>query len=413
VIKRQSPSLVWNYAGRLTAVTTGGTTVSYRYNGDGLLWERTENGTTTRYYCDGTDVIAEGTVGAGATATLKARYVRGNSLITRQGADEQKQYYLQNGHGDVIELRDATGNTRLNQYTYDIWGNPQVIQEQMAQPFRYSGELYDQATGLQYLRSRWYDPSLGRFIQEDTYQGDTRNPLSLNLFTYVENNPLTNVDPSGHYCVSADGNWAHGGECDSAGSIYLGDDSAWQGREIIHHGVVTGQLGTYGPSMPYSGNYWNNHTDDKMIFKEHSLGYTIDSVYGNAHSIPFWDDPMFYIADFGAAVGKGLAKAVGKFIAKQAAKESAELIVDEVANIGSNKIYHILQDKHLWGKVVNDPSDWNQVSAVMSKVITHGAEGPYKSVFMKTLRIGDETVVVTYTRLPNGVLKISDGWVAK
>jgi hypothetical protein len=231
----------------------------------------------------------------------------------------------------------------------------------------------------------------------------------------VHNNPLRYVDPSGHYCVSANGDWAHGWDCNSESSIYLGDDSAFQGREIIENGVITGYLGISDAwaSSRTSGNYWENHYDDKMIFKEHSEGYTIDAVYGNAHSIPIWDDPMFYIADFGAAVGKGLAKAAGKFIVKQAAKDSAELIVDEVANLGGNKISHILQDKHLWGKIVDDPSDWNQVSAVMSKVMTHGAEGPYKSVFMKTLRIGDETVVVTYTRLPNGVIKISDGWVAK
>ncbi|MNX73827.1 hypothetical protein D3C86_1052390 [compost metagenome] len=43
---------------------------------------------------------------------------------------------------------------------------------------------------------------MGRFIAEDTYEGDVTNPLSLNLYTYVENNPLTNVDPSGHMMQS-------------------------------------------------------------------------------------------------------------------------------------------------------------------------------------------------------------------
>ncbi|WP_223869465.1 polymorphic toxin type 35 domain-containing protein [Paenibacillus sabuli] len=74
---------------------------------------------------------------------------------------------------------------------------------------------------------------------------------------------------------------------------------------------------------------------------------------------------------------------------------------------------NILQEHHLWGRVVSDPSDWSQVSTVMSRTMVQGGEGAYKSVFMKTLRVGDETVVVTYTRLPNGTIKISDGWVAK
>ncbi|WP_240416814.1 polymorphic toxin-type HINT domain-containing protein [Paenibacillus periandrae] len=45
-----------------------------------------------------------------------------------------------------------------------------------------------------------------RFIKEDTYEGDISNPLSLNLYTYVHNNPLTNVDPTGHAtCPNAGG----------------------------------------------------------------------------------------------------------------------------------------------------------------------------------------------------------------
>jgi RHS repeat-associated protein len=45
---------------------------------------------------------------------------------------------------------------------------------------------------------RWYDPELGRFISKDTYEGDISNPLSLNLYTYVHNNPLIFIDPTGH-----------------------------------------------------------------------------------------------------------------------------------------------------------------------------------------------------------------------
>ncbi|WP_422661320.1 RHS repeat-associated core domain-containing protein [Paenibacillus sp. EC2-1] len=52
----------------------------------------------------------------------------------------------------------------------------------------YSGEYLDATTDLQYLRSRWYDPSVGRFKNEDTYEGELGNPLSLNLYRCVHNN---------------------------------------------------------------------------------------------------------------------------------------------------------------------------------------------------------------------------------
>jgi len=48
-------------------------------------------------------------------------------------------------------------------------------------------------------RTRWYDPSIGRFINEDTYEGDIKSPLSLNLYTYVYNNPLIHSDPTGNF----------------------------------------------------------------------------------------------------------------------------------------------------------------------------------------------------------------------
>jgi RHS repeat-associated protein len=197
IINMNGARYTYDDRNRLTQVNTSdGKNLSYRYNGDGLLYERTENGVTTRYYYDGSNLIAEGTV-SGDNVTLKARYERGNGLVARIDAIGNKQYYMTNGHGDVVGLADANGNI-LNSYSYDMWGNPLTTSEQVQQPFRYSGEFYDSTTGLQYLRARWYDPSVGRFINEDTDEGQNNNPLTLNLYTYVGNNPLTRWDPSGH-----------------------------------------------------------------------------------------------------------------------------------------------------------------------------------------------------------------------
>ncbi len=221
-VAEDEASYTYDDRDRLTGVTTQGETVTYRYNGDNLLYERTAQGETTRYYYDGDQVIAEATVVDGVPQ-LKTRYIRGQGLVANEDAAGDKAYYLQNGHGDVIELRDRTGNTRLNQYAYDIWGNPTVVQENVHNVFRYSGEMWDTATKLQYLRARWYDPRDGRFLNEDTFEGQIDNPLSLNLYTYVYNNPLTNIDPTGHWCTSADGKWAHAGACSDSSSTYSDD----------------------------------------------------------------------------------------------------------------------------------------------------------------------------------------------
>lgn len=199
---------------RLTRVVKeNGQNVEYKYNGDSLMYERTEAGVTTRYYYDGQDIIAEGTVKPDQTVELKARYIRGaNGLVARVSEDATEKanyggvaYYHHNQHGDVTSLRDRTGKV-LNSYEYDIWGNIQSAgtTETIPNPFTYSGEYWDKSTSLQYLRARWYDPSMGRFISEDTYEGEIQNPLSLNLYTYVENNPLKYTDPSGMSPITLD-----------------------------------------------------------------------------------------------------------------------------------------------------------------------------------------------------------------
>jgi len=142
--------------------------------------------------------VAEGKLEGNGSITITASYVHDDygKLLARQVPGQGMQYYVSNGHGDITEIRDAQGNV-LNRYTYGIWGNPLVQEERVPNIFRYSGEYWDETTNLQYLRARWYDPSIGRFINEDTYEGDVKNPLSLN-FTYVENNPLQYIDPTGN-----------------------------------------------------------------------------------------------------------------------------------------------------------------------------------------------------------------------
>ncbi|MCK9910161.1 RHS repeat-associated core domain-containing protein, partial [Microbacteriaceae bacterium K1510] len=111
---------------------------------------------------------------------IKAQNAFGNGLLFRKDkATGKSGYYLFNSHGDVTKLVDARSGQVLNQYEYDIWGNPKqdgILKEEISNPFRYAGEILDTETGMYYLRARYYDPSVGRFISEDTYKGQVDNP---------------------------------------------------------------------------------------------------------------------------------------------------------------------------------------------------------------------------------------------
>ena len=58
-------------------------------------------------------------------------------------------------------------------------------------------DIGDPGTGLYYLRARYYDPSIGRFISKDPFAGIAMQPYSLQRYPYSQNNPSKFLDPSG------------------------------------------------------------------------------------------------------------------------------------------------------------------------------------------------------------------------
>ena len=161
--------------------------VDYEYNYEGLSTSKTVDGVTTQFVLDGGNVIAE-IVGDNVT-----NYVRGlTGIIYRKTSDGTKTYYVTNSHGDVVKLVNSSGVV-IKTYEYDEYGNviDYYFEEDDDNPFRYCGEYYDNESGLIYLRARYYDPTIGRFISEDPIRDN------LNWYVYCGNNPINFVDPSG------------------------------------------------------------------------------------------------------------------------------------------------------------------------------------------------------------------------
>ena len=95
-------------------------------------------------------------------------------------------------------------NSVVASYTYDAFGNLTSQIGESDNPFLYCGEYYDAETQTYYLRARYYNPTNGRFTQQDAWAFmDASDPLSLNLYIYCCNNPVMYVDPNGHFGVGA------------------------------------------------------------------------------------------------------------------------------------------------------------------------------------------------------------------
>jgi RHS repeat-associated protein len=103
--------------------------------------------------------------------------------------------------GSVRALTDATGTT-IATYRSDDWGRPAGSTGSSSQPFSFTGEPRD-GTGLTYLRARYYDPDLGRFMTRDRWLGVPALPQTHDRYAYVANNPVTRTDPSGQILDTA------------------------------------------------------------------------------------------------------------------------------------------------------------------------------------------------------------------
>ena len=83
-------------------------------------------------------------------------------------------------------------------YTYDEFGNLTQDANNFLNEITFTGSVTDTSSGLQYMNARYYDPSTGRFLSQDSYSGNPYDPWTQHLYSYCGNNPTNMVDPTGH-----------------------------------------------------------------------------------------------------------------------------------------------------------------------------------------------------------------------
>ncbi|MEO8096801.1 MAG: RHS repeat-associated core domain-containing protein [Acidobacteriota bacterium] len=189
----------WNLASQLTGFTAGGQSSTMTYDGLAELSTLTTGGTTRSFVFN------------------HLLHFPALSIVRQGGSD--LRYYVYLPDGQLLYSVEAAGNAR-HFYHFDEMGNTTFLTGDNGQvtdtyaitpfgevadrsgttdnPFTWQGQfgVFQEGTGLYFLRSRHYDATVSRFLSRDALmEGDPRNAAP---YVYAENNPLLNIDPDGN-----------------------------------------------------------------------------------------------------------------------------------------------------------------------------------------------------------------------
>lgn len=200
LIKKRSPTdtaeLTYDAHDNLIEFRNKTHIVRYYYDGTGRRIAKESNGVITNYVNDMRSPLPQVVLKTNASNQICALYTYGISRLAEVLPKSLGFYLYDYPDRNVIAVIDA--NQKItNKYQYGSFGCTQKSLAESTNDFLYAGEAYEEETGLIYLRNRYYDPELGRFISADAEFGTKTNPQSLNPYTYVNNNPLNYIDPAG------------------------------------------------------------------------------------------------------------------------------------------------------------------------------------------------------------------------
>jgi len=213
-------------------------------------------------------------------------YVYGIGLIGQETAGTYSTYHF-DLRGSTVAITDANGKV-TDRYQYSAYGEIICSSGNTATPFLYNGRdgVMTDANGLYYMRARYYNPEIRRFVSQDILLGVVIDGQSLNRYAYVQGNPVGFVDPLG---LARDGSvlsiiWSFG----SGAFNEAKDDLKEIGNMVFHpiqttkgignailHPIDTGKAIWSG----MSANYTEFKTGDANT-KAYIIGGAVFSVLG-------------------------------------------------------------------------------------------------------------------------------------
>jgi RHS repeat-associated protein len=195
----------WDFENRLTGVTVAdGTQVTTTYDADGNRVRTEVNPlsglpTVTDYLVDTNGFLGQVVVETGASGTILNYYTRGDQLLSLfRPTAVTTRYYHADGLGSIRSLTDDSG-VITDDYAYTAFGELLDHMGSDSNPYRFAGEPFDLDIGFYYNRARWVDPRIARFVSIDPFAGTVAMPGTLHGYSYVRNQPVSSLDPTGRF----------------------------------------------------------------------------------------------------------------------------------------------------------------------------------------------------------------------
>jgi len=173
---------------------SGTVTATFLYNGDGQRVMSTEGVTKTVYIGN---YFEWQFTSEPISGTMTTYYFAGATRVAMREDGDNPNWLLGDHLGSTSVVANYDGSLYSRQ-GYKPWGETRFVVGQTTTDYQFTGQLNDSYINLYWYSSRYYDASIGRFSQPDTFVPDPGNPKTFDRFAYANNNPVKFIDPSGH-----------------------------------------------------------------------------------------------------------------------------------------------------------------------------------------------------------------------
>ncbi|WP_292995946.1 pre-peptidase C-terminal domain-containing protein [Nitrosomonas sp.] len=338
LISKTDSSGTWHYAydleNRLVSVTTAaGDVTQYEYDVFGNRSATIENGVRAEFLIDPFglgDVVDE----YAHDGSLIASYAHGLGLASRIAEDGSATYYDIDGVGSVTGMTDSTGSL-VNRYDYAPFGTELFKDETIDNPYEFNGALgvSEEANGLNYMRARFYDGNMGRFLSEDPLwiTGD-----QINLYRFAGNSSITYLDPEGSRTITFGG----------SGNYFLGAGfglgaGAYYDEESRDYGFYLTGRGGIGIQADLGGGFGYYSSLDGL--SGHAISVDVDAGLSVGGSISYTDQgPHPGMSGYGFTVGTGVG--IGASVGlSETGVFSIKKILDAIANLFHSLVKEIIE----------------------------------------------------------------------